>query len=203
MKIYKEIKNDKSNSCHKIKSFENKVVSWSWSFKILFLSLALSISFSVISEMALNGATIFFSILIIIAFLVVNVVSDMVGVAITAGDLKTFENLHSQNVVGAKESVVLLKNADKVSVLCCDIIGDICGILSGACGASIVLKIIGESSNKPVAIIVSAVISGLIAGVTIFCKSIEKGYAVKKSEKIILKVGKLFRLLNFSLKRNK
>ncbi|MGN1227681.1 MAG: hypothetical protein ACI4TX_03465 [Christensenellales bacterium] len=197
MKIYK-IEKDKS-----VKSLNKKVVNWLWSFKILFLSLALSISFSIISEMALNGTSLLISILIILAFLFVNVFTDMIGVAITAGNLEHFERLAKANVGGAVEGVTLLKNADKVSVLCCDIIGDICGILSGACGASIVLKIIGENANRPVAIIVSAVISGLVAGLTIFCKSIEKGYAVNKSEKIILYVGRFFKILNFKFDRKK
>lgn len=195
MKIYKTIGKDK-----KIKTQNKGIVNWTWSFKILFLSLALSISFSIISEMALNGTSIFISILIIISFLIVNVAFDMVGVAITAGNIPYFEELANCKMAGAKESLLLLKNADKVSVLCCDIIGDICGILSGACGASIVFKIIGESANKPVAMIISAVISGFIAGLTIFCKSIEKGYAVNKSEKIILIVGKFLKYLNFDFK---
>ncbi|MBQ8749112.1 MAG: hypothetical protein IJZ29_01395 [Clostridia bacterium] len=195
MKIYKTIGKDK-----KIKTQNKGILNWTWSFKILFLSLALSISFSIISEMALNGTSIFISILIIISFLIVNVAFDMVGVAITAGNISYFEELANRKMVGAKESLLLLRNADKVSVLCCDIIGDICGILSGACGASIVFKIIGESANKPVAMIISAVISGIIAGLTIFCKSIEKGYAVNKSEKIILIVGKFLKYLNFDFK---
>lgn len=191
MKIYKQYcKNSKVSILNK------KYINWSWSFKILFLSLALSISFSVLSEVVLNGSTIFFALLVIISFLFVNVLCDLIGVAITAGDINYFESLKKRNVKGADNAILLLKNADKVSVFCCDIIGDICGILSGACGATIVLKIVGENKSNPTIIIVSAVISGLIAGLTIFCKSIEKGYAVKKSEKIILKVAQVLALIN-------
>lgn len=188
--MMKNFINDK-NKRNRIKN-----VSWKWSIKILFLSLALSISFSIISEMVLNGASITISILIIIAFLIINVISDMVGVAITAGNIEDFEQLSKDNITGAREGVVLLKNADKISVLCCDIIGDICGILSGACGASILLKVVVINSDSPVIIILSALISGIIAGLTIFFKSIEKGYALNKSRKIILWFGKIINFIN-------
>ena len=36
----------------------------------------------------------------------------------------------------------LLKNTDKVSSVCCDVIGDVCGIVSGTSGVAIVSLII-------------------------------------------------------------
>lgn len=181
MKYYK-------NNMVRINSKKN--INLNWSIKIFFLTLALSISFSILSELVLNTASILISIFIIVLFLTINVFMDMIGVAVTAGSIVEFNKLVKDNIKGAKEGRLLLTNAEKVSVFCCDIIGDICGILSGACGASILIKIISES-NSPIKIIISSIISGLIAGLTIFFKSIEKGYAVNSSTNIILKIGKL------------
>ena len=43
---------------------------------------------------------------------------------------------------GAKEAVLLAKNADKVASFCNDVLGDISGTFSGAIGAAIVVRLI-------------------------------------------------------------
>ena len=43
----------------------------------------------------------------------------------------------SRKVKGASVAVKLKKSADKTSSFCCDVIGDICGVISGAAGTTI------------------------------------------------------------------
>lgn len=183
-----EAEEDKHRVVKQIKT--NKAINMKWSIKVLLLSLALSIMFSVISEMVLSGANIVIAVLVILALIVIGILFDMVGVAITSGDVKPFSAMASRKVKGAKEAISLIKNADKVSSFCCDIVGDICGILCGAAGAAIVVKIVYESTNPAMAILISSLVSGIIAALTIFGKSIGKGVAVYKSEKIIHIVGR-------------
>lgn len=172
----------------------SKAVNMKWSIKVLFLALTLSIMFSIVSEMVLSAANIIIAILVIIVLIVIGILFDMVGVAITSGDVKPFSAMASRKVKGAKESISLIKNAEKVSSFCCDIVGDICGILCGAAGAAIVVKIVSESSNPAMGVLVSSLVSGVIAALTIFGKSIGKGIAVYKSEKIIYIVGRFISL---------
>lgn len=183
-----ETEEDKHRVVKQIKT--NKAINMKWSIKVLLLSLALSIMFSVISEMVLSGANIVIAVLVILVLIVIGILFDMVGVAITSGDIKPFSAMASRKVKGAKEAISLIKNADKVSSFCCDIVGDICGILCGAAGAAIVVKIVYESTNPAMAILISSLVSGIIAALTIFGKSIGKGIAVYKSEKIIHIVGR-------------
>ncbi|MDD4276184.1 MAG: hypothetical protein PHO33_04330 [Clostridia bacterium] len=193
----KDIKQSNKSNAEPVKvQSKKKIVNWYWSIKILFLSFALSMSFSILSEMAMSSATIFIAILVIILLLSIGIIFDMVGVAMTAGNIEPFLAMASKKVRGAKESILLLKNAEKVSVFCCDIVGDICGILCGASGAAIVIKIVQESSNPSLTILISSLVSAMIACITIFGKSIEKGYAVNRSEKIIFTVGKLMSIFN-------
>ena len=191
---FDEVESVKNKQVNKQSINKNKSVDMNWSIKVLFLALTLSIMFSVISEMVLTTANIVIAILVILILLIIGIICDMIGVAITAGDIKPFTAMASRKVKGAKESISLIKNAEKVSSFFCDLVGDICGILCGAAGAAIVIKLVSESANSAMSILISSLVSGIIAALTIFGKSIGKGIAVNKSEKIIHMVGRFFSL---------
>ncbi|MBQ3494853.1 MAG: DUF21 domain-containing protein [Clostridia bacterium] len=139
----------------------------------------------------------------IIIFVALAVITDMIGVAVTACSIQPFRAMASKKVRGAKEAIKLLGKADRVSSMCCDVIGDICGILSGAAGASIIVKILGESSSQALSIIVAAVVSAVIASLTIFGKALGKRYSMNNCNKIVLLVGKFVSLFTPQGKGNK
>ncbi len=172
-------------------NYKKPTIKWKWPLKVLLLTFSLSTMFSLVSELVLSKSNIFVSILVICVLLITGLVFDMIGVAATAGDPEPIMSMASRKVRGAKESISIIKNASKVSSFCCDIIGDICGILGGAAGASITFKIISQNSQDTTKILVSALASGIIAALTVFLKSIGKGYAVDKSNNIILITGKV------------
>ena len=99
---------------------------WLWPVKIFFLSLALSLVFSIGSEFLMSASGIVISSLIIVLLIIIAVISDMIGVAVTACNIEPFTAMASRKVRGAREALVLLKNADKVGSLCNDVLGDIC-----------------------------------------------------------------------------
>ena len=126
--------------------------------------------------------------LIILIILFIGILFDMVGVAVTQGSEATFHSMVSQRVKGSKIGLKLINNKDKVSSFCNDVIGDICGVISGSTGAVIVLKII--SSTNLNALLVTVVTMGLISTITISGKAIFKRVALKKSTNIILNFSK-------------
>ncbi len=160
----------------------------SWSIRIFVLSIALSVVFSVLSQSLFPNLPVFLSIFIIVLFIVVSVVFDMLGIAVTsldAGRLQPFENQR-----GHKTAVYLCQNTNKVSSFCGDVVGDICGILSGAGGVSLVVNMHLYNSN--LYFIVTCLVSSLIAGLTIFGKAIMKGYAVENCVQIVMWTSRLF-----------
>lgn len=84
-------------------------------------------------------------------------------------------------------AVRLAKNAEKVSSVCADIIGDICGIVSGACGSAIVVKQFVDGTS----IFVSVLFSAVIAAITVSGKAFGKTYAMTNSNKIIFAVARV------------
>ena len=174
-----------------------------WPLKIFIMAIALSLSFSLMSEFVMGSTGIVIAIIIIVLFVALAIITDMIGVAVTACTKEPFIAMCSKKVRGAKEGLMLVRNADKVASLCADVVGDVCGILSGAAGASIVAKITIDFQNANLAILVASLITAFIAGVTIFGKALGKRKAMDSCNSIILKVGKVLSLFTKQPKNKK
>ena len=164
-----------------------------WALKTFILSICLSIVFSVISQSLFPHLSVVMSIFVIVFFIVLSTVFDMVGVAVTSTDMDKLNQF--KDTKGYETAMRLALNTEKVSSFCGDVVGDICGILSGAGGVSLVLSM--HITEPNIYFIVTCVVSSLIAGLTIFCKAIMKGYAVSNAETVVIKTAKL---LEFSPK---
>lgn len=156
-----------------------------WAFKVFFLSLSLSIIFSLASQSLLPKLSPFFSIFVIVFFVFVSVVFDMIAVAFTSINKNDLEKQKDEN--GYAIALKLTENADKVASFGGDVVGDICGILSGAGGVSLVVNM--NINDVDLNLLVTCLVSSLIAGITIFCKAIMKTYAIKNAKQIVLAVG--------------
>lgn len=192
--------NLKNKSEKKIKKAKHKNT---WPYKVLILAVVISLCFSILSELLLGNTGLIVAILVIFVFVAVAIITDMIGVAVTACSKEPFVAMASKKVRGAKECLMLIKNADKVSSLCADVIGDVCGILSGAAGASIVAMFAIDSQNAILTILVASLVSSLIAGITIFGKALGKRKALNSCTDIIFKVGKLISLFTKQPKNKK
>lgn len=62
----------------------------------------------------------------------INILFDMIGTAVQSAEEKPFHSLAARKVKGARESISVIRHAPQLANLCCDVIGDIAGIISGA-----------------------------------------------------------------------
>lgn len=166
-----------------------KPFKYSWPIKVGILTLALALMFSIFSELMLSDAGIVVSLVVIVVLLAVSILFDMIGVAFAACPIEPLISMSSKKVKGSKKALNMVKNADKVSSFCSDVIGDICGILSGAAGAAITVKLIGDAVGSK-ALIIASVVSAVIAAITVFGKAMFKKVAIDKSVSIVSVVGK-------------
>ncbi len=178
------------------KTNQKKPTKTKWWVQIFFITLSLSFCFSILSELILSSVkSILITILSIAAlfiFILIAVFCDMIGVAMASADIAPFMSMASKKIKGAKETIKLLKNADKTSSFFCDIVGDACGIICGSIGASIVATI--AINGQIWEIIIGAIISAMIAGITVLGKAIGKSIAINESNKIVFGVGKFLSL---------
>lgn len=169
-----------------------KIVDYKWIIKITIASFIISIIFTLISETAIPNVGIFMGIILTIIFILLGIIFDMVGVAVTTADEAQFHSMATKRVKGAIIAIRLKKNANKVASFCNDVVGDICGIVSGSTGAVIAIKIIETSNFNN--LFITLIIMGVISSLTIGGKAVEKGYAMSKSNEILFTVSKILSL---------
>ena len=160
-----------------------------WVFIVTILAFVISIIMTLFSTVMLENVSLLVAILITFLFILVGIVFDIIGVAVTSGDAVAFHSMSSRKVKGGKIGVKLMKNTDKVSSLCCDVVGDVCGIVSGTSGVVIVSLIIKLTDTNE--LLVSLLVTGLISALTIGGKALGKGFAVSKSKEIVTVVSKI------------
>lgn len=177
-----------------MKKKKKEIVDYKWIFKIIIASFIISIIFTFISETAIPNVGIFIGIVLTLVFVLIGVIFDMIGVAVATADEAQFHSMASRRVKGSKMALKLKRNADKVSSFCNDVVGDICGIVSGSTGAVIAIKIIENYEFND--LIVTLAVMGIISSLTIGGKAMVKGYAMKKSNNILYKFAKILSIFS-------
>ena len=170
-------------------------VSYSYIFFIAIGSLSLAVIFSVISELfvrKLDNIALSFIVLIIIIF--VGIVFDTFGTAATAAREKPFHAMAVKRVLGAKQSIYLVRNADRVANIANDVIGDIAGTVSGALGISIVVQLAMYNHGVDT-MVLSIILTSSIASLTITGKALGKKFALVYANEIIFFVAQKIAML--------
>ena len=163
-----------------------------WLIIVCIMSFLLSIIMSFTSETVIPKINIVLGIIVILIFIYISIVFDMIGVAITAAEEKPFHSMASKKVKGSKHSVILLKNSDKLASICNDVIGDVCGVVSGSAGVLVATQLATKYNlNTSLVVLLT---TAIIASITITGKAIGKTRAINNSEKITFKVGKILNM---------
>lgn len=163
-------------------------IDYKWIVKVSLIAFITSMVFTTFSETVVPNINIVFGIIVTILIVIIGVLSDMIGVAVTAASEKPFHAMASKKIKGSKTSIWLIKNASKVSSFCCDVVGDICGIISGSTGAVISINIYARLHLN--SLLTTILVMAFISTITIGGKALEKAYAIKNSEKIIKIISK-------------
>ena len=150
-----------------------------WILVVTLLAFGLSLIMSFVAGIILKNVTLIVSILVTFLFVLLGIVFDIIGVAVTSGDEVAFHSMSARRVRGGKVGVMLVKNASKVSSICCDVVGDICGIISGSAGVTIVALIIKMTNINE--LLISLIVTALISALTIGGKAMGKSMAINKS----------------------
>jgi len=163
-----------------------------WALTVFCMAVTLSAVLSLASESMLDGAGVVVALLILAAFIVLGIVFDILGMAVASADPKPFHSMAAHKAKGAKQALFLIRNASRVSSVCNDVVGDICGIVSGATGAVIVVRL--QQSFSIQSVLVSVAVTALISGLTIGGKALSKTFAIKQSTKVVYLAGRILYL---------
>lgn len=198
--VYMEKADSKNNRCKvtekkrlpvkKVKSGPKKEQTL-WAVTVTIVSFLLSMGILFISTGLFEKISIFWSFLVVFVIIFIGIIFDVIGVAVTAADEIPFHAMASKKYKGAKYAIRLIRNADKVSSICNDVVGDICGVVSGTAGAAIVYRIFSGNAQSGWT---EAAVGGLIAALTVGGKAFAKRFGMNNSNFIVYRVGFLLSL---------
>lgn len=125
---------------------------------------------------------------ILLSIILVGVFFDVLGVAAAAADEKPFHAMSAKRIPGARQAMLLVRRADRVSSFANDIMGDIAASLSGAVGVSIVFRLARGGFSEE---LTGTLVLGLIAFLTVGGKAAMKSVAMRRANDIIFALGKV------------
>ena len=188
-----------------MKNFYSKY-NMSWVLIITFWTFLISVTLSIFAESLVNNLDVVMSFAILLFFILTGIIFDIIGISVTTADEKPFHAMAANKIDEARTAIKLVRNASKVSNFCNDVIGDISGIISGAVATSIVFKLITRLGFAD-GTILTILLTGLTASLTVGGKGIGKSVAVYHYEKVIYKVSKVIgffeRLIGLEFMPNK
>ncbi|MGP4067778.1 hypothetical protein [Halobacillus sp. B29] len=177
--------------------------SLKFSLSIAVITFVLAAIFSVISSSVLSGVMWIIGLVIVFIIVFTGVIFDMLGIAATAAHEKPFHAMASEKVSGAKEAIIIVRNADRFASFCNDVIGDISGIVSGTASAIVVLQVanvLGYSDGSTVQITISVILTSIVAALTVGGKALGKFFAINSSTKIIFFAARVIAWLESTTK---
>lgn len=168
------------------KKERNKTIRWVITIFLVTILISATISFA--SEELMERSTVAVAFIILFVIVLIGILFDIIGVAVTSADEKPFHSMAARKVPGSLEAIKLLRNAERVSSICNDVIGDICGVVSGSAAATIAAQafVSGDEIAWP-----QLLMSALVAGITVGGKAIGKTFAIGSCTSIVYAVGRV------------
>ena len=161
-----------------------------WVITIFIVTMLVSGTISLLSDILMENSSMWVAFLILLAIILIGIIFDIIGMAVATADEKPFHAMAARKVPGAKAAISLLRNAERVSSICNDVVGDICGVVSGSASAAIAVQIL-QKFDFSWPQLISLLMSALAAGLTVGGKAIGKSFAVNSSTTIVHSVGKI------------
>ncbi len=160
-----------------------------WVITVILLTFVISALLQMIQAGLMSRVNLAMAFVILIVFVLIGILFDIIGVAVTSANEIPFHSLSSQKIRGAKEAVRLIRSADRVGSFCNDVIGDIVGIISGSATTVIVAMILSTGININ-NFLMTTLMTAIVAALTIGGKAAGKRIAIEKSNEIVFFVAK-------------
>lgn len=165
-------------------------------YKFVLLITALTLPISAVFDTAtifLNTTAWYIGAVVVVCIVFIGALFDMLGMAAAAARETPFHAMASKRVFGARKSITIVRNAEKVSSICSDVVGDIAGVLSGAGALAVSVQLLATIHTEgwrqeAVKILITAIITSLTVG----GKAIGKTLAIHSPTPIILTAGRIW-----------
>ena len=160
-----------------------------WVLTVVLLSFVLSVAMSLVTSVFVESAGLFMALMALLVLVMIGIVTDAIGTAVTSASDQPFISMASKRITGARQALYLIRRAERVSSLLCDVVGDIVGIVAGSAGSVIAVYLAQAFGLR--AVLASLLTTAFTSAFMIGGKAYGKGIAIRHSERIVLFVGRL------------
>ena len=175
------------------KKVKAKQDSQRWVLTVVLLSFALSVAMSLVTSVFVESAGLFVALMALLVLVMIGIVTDAIGTAVTSADDQPFVSMASKRITGARQALYLIRRAERVSSLLCDVVGDIVGIVAGSAGSVIAVYLATAFGLRTV--LASLLMTASISSFMIGGKAYGKGIAIRHSDRIVLFAGQVMAAL--------
>ena len=181
---------DKPSPRSKEKKNTKKKSNTSWIVLAFSLSFIITAILSAASDKVVSLLPIIVAALVLIIIISLGIIFDIIGLAVATADIAPFNSMAARRLKTGQKAVWLINNAEKVSSFCNDIVGDIAGVVSGATGAGIAVKLF-INLDSDIAFLLTLALTSLISAFTVGGKALGKTVALKNNVQIVTAVAKV------------
>ncbi len=180
----------------------NNRPDYKWIIITLIITFTLSMLFNFLSTGIMEDIKFWVAIVILVAIILLGIIFDIIGVAVTTADEAPFNAMAIKQLRGSYQAIRLIKERSRVSNFCNDVIGDICGIISGSASAAVVAHILTMDFSLN-SVMVSLFVTALVAALTVGGKAFGKNIAIKFSSLIVYRCAVILYFLGVWRKPSK
>ena len=170
--------------------------NYKWVWIVTISAFMISIILGLVTNTVVRDLSVMIAFAVLIFVVLLGILFDIIGLAVATATEAPFHAKSSKRVKGAKESLALIRNAEKVSSFCNDVIGDIAGVISGGLATTIAISLL-VTMPFLTALGANLLMTAVVSAVTVGGKAMGKNVAITKSYTIVEKCG----IIIYSLKR--
>ncbi|MBO5649032.1 MAG: hypothetical protein J6S76_03870 [Clostridia bacterium] len=163
-----------------------------WIITVFLVSIISSALLSLICNELVGHMATVAQFIVLLLIILIGIIFDIIGLAVATADEKKFHSMAAHKIKEGKLAVLMIRNADKLSSVCNDVVGDICGIVSGATAASIAIRVFNDPS---ISFAGNLLVTALVSGMTIGGKALGKFFGMNYSEDILYIIARLIRFI--------
>ena len=172
------------------KNSQKNTSAYLYAAKVFLGTFAVACLLAILSQLILaQMKIILIGFILLLAIIAVGIIFDIIGVAATVANPAPFHAKAARKLPGAKQTLNLLNNSSKVASICNDVVGDICGTLSGAIGTALVVGMLATGGKG--GIWASVIMTGLVSALTVGGKAIGKSFAINSANMVMWRVGQI------------
>jgi Mg2+/Co2+ transporter CorB len=169
-----------------------------WVIFTTVISFILAVVLLYLSEKVLHATGVVIAGIVVLIIIFIGIVFDTVGTAVATANEIPFHAMAARKHGTAKHSILLIRNANRVANFCNDIIGDVCGIISGAASTIIIIKI-GGAATAGTTTLAALLVGGLVVSLTVGGKAIGKTISLKYSNAIVHAVSGILKFIGIKI----